>query len=512
MSTTNVLQYLEASAKRVPNKTVFSDEQKSVTFAQLQEQSQRIGSCLIHKTNGTRRRPVVIFVDRNVDSLIAFMGIAYSGHFYVPIELQMPLPQIQTIFNTLDPVAVLSIGAQRDLIKKIEGAFQIIDFEDALKHDILEKGIMGVRRHAIDTDPLYSTFTSGSTGTPKGVITCHRNVVDLIEDLVTTFGFDESTVFGNQNPFYFDASIKDIYCTLKCGATMHILPRSCFVLPAQLVAFMNEKKINTIMWSAAAIGIVANTKAFDEGAPMLLKKVMFSGEVMHNKVLNYWRSHLTPDTMFVNLYGPTEITSVCTYYIVDRPYEDDEVLPIGRSFSNTEILILNDRNQLVEGDEIGELCVRGSCLAMGYYNNPEKTAAAFVQNPLNTAFPEVIYRTGDLAKYDAEGNIIFLSRKDNQVKHMGHRVELGDIEIYVNSLEKIDASFCFYDHDKQKIVLVFSGAADRKYIMDEMKDKFPKYMYPNLFIKMEVMPYNLNGKIDRTLLKKKYHSGELSAR
>ena len=510
MNTTNVLQYLEASAQRVPNKTVFTDEQKQVTFIQLQDEAKRIGSCLIEKTNGTRHRPVVIFVDRNVDSLIAFMGIAYSGHFYVPIELQMPLPQIQTIFNTLDPVAVLSIGAQRELISKIEGGFQIIDFEEALKHEILDNRLQYVRRRTIDTDPLYSTFTSGSTGTPKGVITCHRNVTDLIEDLVATFGFDENTVFGNQNPFYFDASIKDIYCTLKCGATMHIIPRSCFVMLKQLTQFLNQNNVNAIMWSAAAIGVVANTKAFDEGAPMQLKKVMFSGEVMHNKVLNYWRRNLGDDCMFVNLYGPTEITSVCTYYIVDRPYEDDEVLPIGQGFNNTEILLLDEQNHLVEDAEtIGELCVRGSCLAMGYYNNPEKTAAAFVQNPLNTAFPEVIYRTGDLAKYDKEGHIIFLSRKDNQVKHMGHRVELGDIEIYVNSLEQIEASFCFYDHDKQKIVLVFSGAADRKYIMDEMKEKFPKYMYPNLFIKMEVMPYNLNGKIDRTLLKKQYAAGEL---
>lgn len=510
MNTTNVLQYLEASAQRVPNKTVFTDEQKSITFGQLQDEAQRIGSCLIKKTNGTRHRPVVIFVDRNVDSLVAFMGIAYSGHFYVPIELQMPLPQIQTIFNTLNPVAVLSIGSQRELIEKIEGSFMVIDIEEARGYEILSDELAVVRRKTIDTDPLYSTFTSGSTGTPKGVITCHRNVTDLIEDLASTFGFDENTVFGNQNPFYFDASIKDIYCTLKCGATMHIIPRSCFVLPAQLVSFMNDNKVNAIMWSAAAIGIIANTKAFDDGAPKYLKKVMFSGEVMHNKVLNYWRRNLGDDCMFVNLYGPTEITSVCTYYIVDRPYEDDEVLPIGCGFNNTEILLLDEQNHLVEdADVIGELCVRGSCLAMGYYNNPEKTSAAFVQNPLNTAFPEVIYRTGDLAKYDKDGHIIFLSRKDNQVKHMGHRVELGDIEIYVNSLEKIEASFCFYDHDKQKIVLVFSGAADRKYIMDEMKERFPKYMYPNLFIKMEVMPYNLNGKIDRTLLKKKYAEGEL---
>lgn len=506
---TNVLEYLEASAQRVPEKIVFSDENHEISYGELQDKTKSIGTYIIDKTNGTRRKPVVIFVDRNIESLIAFLGIAYSGNFYVPIEMQMPVSQIKQILETLHPIGVLALSSQIEFVKSLEYEMQIFEFEEAYNAEIDTEALAYVRKVGIDTDPLYSTFTSGSTGIPKGVITCHRNVIDLVEDLVDTFHFTREDMLANQNPFYFDASIKDIYCTLHQGATMHIIPRVCFVSLGELVKFLNEKKVTAILWSAAAIGIVANSRAFDNEAPKYLKKVMFSGEVMHNKILNYWR-RLMPEAMFVNLYGPTEITSVCTYYIVDRPYQDDEVLPIGQGFNNTEILLLNEQNQLVKGDEIGELCVRGCCLAMGYYNNAEKTQVAFVQNPLNTAFPEIIYRTGDLAKYDENGQIIFLSRKDNQVKHMGHRVELGDIEIFINSLDLIEASFCFYDHDKGKIILVFSGSeADRKYIMNEFKDKFPKYMYPNTFIKMDVMPYNLNGKIDRTLLKKKYQAGEL---
>lgn len=154
--------------------------------------------------------------------------------------------------------------------------------------------------------------------------------------------------------------------------------------------------------------------------------------------------------------------------------------------------------------------MRGCCLAVGYYNNPEKTKEAFCQNPLNPHYPETIYRTGDLARYNSEGQIMFLSRKDNQVKHMGQRVELGEIEILINSLDHIDASFCFYDHDKQKIVLIYEGKnADNKYIINGIKDKFPKYMFPNIMIGLEVLPYNLNGKIDRTLLKAQYKNGEI---
>jgi len=371
--------------------------------------------------------------------------------------------------------------------------------------DVLEQ----IKRQLIDRDPLYATFTSGSTGIPKGVITCHQSVIDMTDNLVNTFNYTADDVFGNQNPFYFDASIKDIYSALSCGATMYVLPKSYFMMMGQLIDFINERKINTIMWSAAAIALLANADAFADKAPHSLKQVMFSGEVMHNKVLNYWRRAL-PQTRFVNLYGPTEITSVCTYYIIEKTFSDNEVLPIGIPFKNTEILLLNSDNELVKEDEIGELCVRGCCLALGYYNNAEKTAQAFCQNPINSHFPETIYRTGDLAKYNEFGEIMFLSRKDNQVKHMGQRVELGEIEILVNAQEKVEASICFYDHDQQKIVLVYQGQqADNKYILAELKNLVSKFMLPNILIKLDAMPYNLNGKIDRTLIKSMYQNKEI---
>jgi D-alanine--poly(phosphoribitol) ligase subunit 1 len=507
--TTNILQYLEASLKKSPNKIVFADENESISYDELVDQSKRIGSFILNEIDNSIRNPIVVFVDRNMASLLPFFSVAYSGNFYVPIDRTMPDKRIELIIETLKPVACIVYEEDKEYVTSIASHLMQIIYEEAVQNEINDEALTKVRRDIIDTDPIYATFTSGSTGTPKGVITCHRSVIDLTEDLVDTFHFNEDDVFGNQNPFYFDASIKDIYCTLKCGATMFVFPKSCFVLPAKLVEYFNKHKVSSILWSAAAIALVANTKAFEDNQPKFLKKVMFSGEVMHNKVLNYWRRAL-PETMFVNLYGPTEITSVCSYYIVDRPYKDNEVLPIGIPFDNTEIILLNDNNELVSGDEIGEICVRGGCLAMGYYNNPEKTNEAFCQNPVNSHFPEVIYRTGDLARYNKEGLIMFISRKDNQVKHMGQRIELGEIEIKINSLNFIDASFCFYDHVKHKIVLVYEGKdADKIYIINEIKDNFPKYMFPNIMIKLDDMPYNVNGKIDRTLLKNKYNDNIL---
>jgi len=506
----NVLQYLERSASIVPDKNAFIDEKKSITYSDLHHQSRQIGTALVSNTNNTIRKPVVVFVDRNVESLIAFLGVAYSGHFYVPIDMQMPKLRVELILNTLQPVAMVVTPASKNFSYEVAPNLIAVDYETALEKEIDDQVLLQVRKQIIDRDPLYATFTSGSTGIPKGVVTCHQSVIDMTEALVETFDFDENHVYGNQNPFYFDASIKDIYSTLKCGATMYILPKSHFMLLGELIKYINLHQIDTVMWSASAIALLANAQAFEDLKPTSLKKVMFSGEVMHNRVLNYWRRNL-PETQFVNLYGPTEITSVCTFYKIERKFEDEEVLPIGIPFRNCEILIINERNMHAIDGESGELCVKGSCLALGYYNNPEKTADVFCQNPLNNHFPELIYRTGDIAKVNKNGEVMFMSRKDNQVKHMGQRVELGEIEILLNAMDRIDASICFYDHEEQKIIAVYKGEnADSKYIYNQLRDKVSKFMYPNVLISLVDLPYNLNGKIDRALLKEQYFKGQLN--
>ena len=506
---TNILHYLDNAVLAVPQKLAFVDEHHQINYLDLQRRAKQIGTALINRTKGDIRKPVVVFVDRNIESVVAFLGVAYSGNFYVPIDMQMPKLRVELILNTLEPTAMVVTPVSKKFSYEVASHLVAVDYELTERQEIDEEALQKVRRKIIDRDPLYATFTSGSTGIPKGVITCHQSVIDMTEALVETFDFDQDHIFGNQNPFYFDASIKDIYSSLRCGATMYVLPKSYFMMLGKLVSYINEHKIDTIMWSASAIALLANAQAFEDEKPTTLKKVMFSGEVMHNRVLNYWRRNL-PDTQFVNLYGPTEITSVCTYYKIERPFADDEVLPIGVAFRNCEVLILNENNEAVQEGESGELCVKGCCLALGYYNNPEKTAAAFCQNPLNPHFPELIYRTGDLARFNEQGEVMFMSRKDNQVKHMGQRVELGEIEILLNAMEKIDASICFYDHDAQKIIAIYQGKeADTKYIYAELKDKVSKFMFPNVLIALEELPYNLNGKIDRTLLKEQYFKGEL---
>ena len=500
---TNVLDYLDRSVTLYPEKIALSDSKNEATYAEFGEKSDAIGSAIIERS-GTKNSPIVVFIDRNIESVISFMGIAKSGNFYVPIDRQLPVKRVELIVETLQPKAAIIWDKDNRILDEINFSGERILYEDAILHKVNADALNAVREKSIDTDPLYAIFTSGSTGVPKGVLVCHRSVIDLIENFAETFDFDDTRVFGNQAPFDFDVSVKDIYSCIRNGGSMHVIPKLFFSFPAKLIACINERKINTIIWATSALRIIENLNALEKTLPETLKTIMFSGEVMPNKVLNYWRNKL-PDVSYVNLYGPTEITCNCLYYKVDRPFNDEDALPIGVAFKNTDILLLDGDNLITEPGIKGEICVRGTSLAHGYYNNHEKTAEAFCQNPLNKAYPELIYRTGDLAKYGEDGLIYFVSRKDYQIKHMGHRIELSEVEIAINSLPYIDAGCCIYDKTNEQIVLFYQSANEcERDIMKDGTKLLPKYMMPNRFIHFTELPMTKNAKIDRVKLKGEY--------
>ena len=527
----NVTYWLDETAARFPDKTAYADANKEVTFGQLRTQARAIACELTAR--GLFKKPVAVFLEKGVDVLISFMGVAYSCNFYSPIDVDMPGSRVNKILEVLEPSVVITTGALREVFLAYDYKGEFLLLEDvvirkaaagrissseecpeaaleksqdengdaAVSESAREEALEVARRKGVDTDLLYVLFTSGSTGVPKGVTINHRAVIDYIDWVTETFEITEKDSFGNQAPFYFDNSILDIYSTLKTGATTYIIPKTLFAQPVPLLEYLKEKKINTIFWVPSALIVVAKLKAFKNvDLSDTLRRVLFCGEVMPNKQLNVWRKFL-PDVQYANLYGPTEITDACTYYIVDREFSDEEPLPIGFPMPNTDILVLNGKNELVTGEEPGELCVRGTSLSMGYYKNPEKTREAFVQNPLNDAVPELIYRTGDIVKYNERGEIIYLSRKDFQIKHMGHRIELGEIETAVSSLPEISLNCCLYDEKRQKIVLFIEEELDKAYINEKISHLVPEYMLPNKVVRVEKMPINANGKIDRVKLK-----------
>lgn len=495
----NVTYWLDETAARFPDKTAYADENKEITFSELRAQARAIAGELTER--GLFKKPVAIFLEKGVDVLVSFMGAAYSCNFYSPIDVDMPGSRVNKILEVLEPAVVITTGSLREVFSAYDYKGDFLLLEEVLVSDVRDDALEAARRKGIDTDLLYVLFTSGSTGVPKGVTINHRAVIDYIDWVTETFDITEKDSFGNQAPFYFDNSILDIYSTLKTGATTYIIPKTLFAQPVLLLEYLKEKKINTIFWVPSALIVVAKLKAFKNvDLSDTLRRVLFCGEVMPNKQLNVWRRFL-PDVQYANLYGPTEITDACTYYIVDREFSDEEPLPIGFPMPNTDILVLNEKNEPVTGEEAGELCVRGTSLSMGYYKNPEKTKEAFVQNPLNHAVPELIYRTGDVVKYNERGEIVYLSRKDFQIKHMGHRIELGEIETAVSSLPEISLNCCLYDEKRQKIVLFIEEELEKAYINEKIAHLVPEYMLPNKVVRVEKMPFNANGKIDRVKLK-----------
>lgn len=497
----NILDYLERASELHPDKILFADPAHSISYKECVKTGRNIGTAIARQ--GAPRMPVAVLIDRDIESLEIFMGTVYAGNFYVPIGKSLPPGRISMILDTVKPVCFICQEKDKSFVEKLKIKEKVFIFEEIAETKQDEELLGKLRRSHIDTDPLYAIYTSGSTGVPKGVLVCHRSVIDLVERFTECFGFNEKDVFGNQAPFDFDVSVKDIYSTLRNGATMYVVPQKMFSFPKLLIPYLNENKVTVVIWAVSALAIIATFKGMEKEIPGHLKKIMFSGEVMPIKVLNYWREKL-PEAMYVNLYGPTEITCNCSYYIVDREFSLNETLPIGEPFPNTDMFLLNEKNEIPAQGELGEICVRGTSLALGYYRNKEATERSFCQNPLNLDYPETIYRTGDLGRYQ-NGEIFYVTRKDFQIKHMGHRIELGEIEAVLDSLEYISRSCCIYDGDNEKIYMFYQAEEScEKQIIKDLQTFLPKYMCPNKYIYLDRLPLNKNGKIDRNVLRERF--------
>ena len=498
----NVLSYLERSADLFPEKIAFSDENDSFTFRRLRSAAQSLG-CALAEHVPQHNRPIVVLVDHTAANLAGFMGVLYSGNYYVPLDSQMPEARMHAILETLAPAALVYPAAKADLAQNLHADCPLILDTDGFSFPIDPQVLEARRAKVLDIDPVYAIFTSGSTGTPKGIVICHRSVIDFIEWMAEAGQFTSEDVLGNQAPFYFDLSVKDIYLTLKCGATTHIIPKKDFLFPTLLVDFLEEKQVTGLVWATSAFHLVANSGVLESKVPSHLRTVILGGEALGAKQLNRWRAAL-PDVRYINLYGPTEVTVDCTWYPIDRDFADTEPIPIGRACANKEVFLLDHSLQPVPTGMPGEICVRGMGLARGYFGDWDKTNACFIQDPRNPHYPDRIYRTGDIAMMDEEGLLFFLTRQDGQIKHMGYRIELGEIETALNALADLHEVVCLFDRERDRIHCIYTGERAEKALAKTARAILPRYMVPNLYHKLDEMPHNANGKIDRPHLKKEF--------
>lgn len=504
---TSCIFFLEETVRKYPDKIAIIDESKRYTFTELRENAIRLSA---HIPAEWRNQPIAVYLPKSADCVVAFLGILYSANFYIPLDTKSPVERLAKVVNNLVPKAIITSSKYKETVEAFCAGINpvILDFSsvmDSGRRDLQKNHLDRVQR-VVDADPMYCIYTSGSTGIPKGVVVSHKSVVDFIDWASVCYELGESTVIGNQSPFIFDVSVLDIYVMLKESATLFIIPERLFAFPANLIDFVNDNKINFIIWVPSVLINIANANVLAGRELKTLNKVLFAGESMPNKQLNHWRKHL-PNALYSNLYGPTEATVIACYYIVDREFDDSDPLPIGFPCRNCDLLVLNDCHQPVSDDEIGELCIRGTSLALGYWNDQEKTNEVFAQNPLNPHYPERVYRTGDLVKFNERGEIVFLGRKDSQIKYAGYRIELGEIENAVLGIKDIDHACVVFHEEKTKITLFYVSSNDSVndvFIRTALLGLLPKYMIPATYFRLESLPLNANGKIDRLALKKSF--------
>ncbi len=494
-----VTDWLWEAARACPAKTAFSDSSETVTYGELARQAASAAKKIRRMLDGEKRLPVGVLIGRNAASVTAFLAVAAAGCFYVPLDPALPEKRLRGILGVVKPRLILDASGKVPAAVQGYAVAPLSELTGGEAEYPADAGIM-------DSDPLYCIFTSGSTGIPKGVLISHRSVINMARAFSAVLPIDESSVFGNQAPFDFDVSVKDIYLTLYHRARTVILEKSLFSIPKRLMEVLNRERVNTLVWSVSAMKILSALRTFRSAYPEHARLIMFSGEALPARILGEWQDVL-PDAQYVNLYGPTEITCNCAYYRVNRRFADGEPIPVGKPFDNMNVFLLSPGGEspVTQPGEVGEICVTGAGLALGYYAEPEKTARAFVTNPLTKGWDERMYRTGDLAKYDADGNLVFVGRADSQVKYMGFRIELGEIETAAQSVPFVQSACCLFDERREELWLFYQadGQNDAA-LLTALREKLPSHMIPRRVRYFEILPQNRTGKPDRGLLRQTY--------
>lgn len=502
----NILEWLENSTNKYPDKNVYSNLDYSLTFAQVSSIAKSVGSAILNAS--LPEGPVAVVMGKEPKMIASYLGVAYSGRIYAPIDVTLPIKRLNSIFDNLEPAAVVTSEALKEKVQGIleqvgKSEVKVLTVEELEKTPADQAKLDAVRENMTELDPLYIIYTSGSSGVPKGVIASHRNVICYIRAYVKVMGITDEDILGNQSPLDYIAAIRDIYIPLYTGASSFLTPKEFFMQPNKLFDALNNAGVTSIGWTSSSMTLLDTLHAFKNDTLKTVNKVCFSGSVMTKPVLEYWTTNL-PNAKFVNQYGPTEATASCTYYVVDEHTMEYDSVPIGKAYDDYKIILIDENGKVPAEGELGEICVTGPTLALGYYKNLERTNQDFIQNPVNNRYRELIYKTGDVGRILPDGNIEFHGRKDRQIKHMGHRVELDEIEAAAATIAGVGENAVIYDDKNEVLVLYYVGEATIKELSAGLRGIIPGFMVPRKMINLESMPKLPNSKIDLKELERMY--------
>lgn len=478
-----------------------------LTYAELEEEANRLAHWLAHR--GVARGEVVCLVHpKSRRGYAAMLACLKLGAAYANIDPKNPAERLGHVLATCRPRLLLSDGpVAEDVVTAAEQ--EGVPLLEAAPAEWADQpaGPPAATARVTGSDLAYLMFTSGSTGRPKGVAITHDNVASFIGWARLRFGLGPGAVLTGVNPVYFDNSVFDFFGALFSGACLAPIGEATVRDPAALLGAV-ERAGCTVWFSVPSLLIYLNRLKVLSGDRLPdLRWFIFGGEGFPKAELaRLWRA-FGSRARLVNVYGPTECTCICSAHdISEELFADLEGLPpLGRLNENFSGLVFDGEQPVAEG-EMGELCLLGPNVGAGYYNMPERTAESFTRNPLNGAVHQTMYRTGDLVRYDPDdGLLYFVGRKDNQIKHMGYRIELEEIEAALASIERVSQAAVVYQRRQTShghIVAFLCGKTlpDEQAVRDTLKERLPPYMIPTRFEFRDHLPKNANGKVDRRAL------------
>jgi amino acid adenylation domain-containing protein len=525
-----LLQHLlRDSAARAPQRPAVSVGERSLSYAELDTLSSQVARALLAQgvVPGDR---VGILAPKSAAAVVALFGVLKTGACYIPLDPKSPAPRLAAIMNDSGVAVLLADQASTAAAAALSASVprlrtvitagphwgraaagetapastgpELISWEAVLAQppgDAASGDGPG-----IETDLAYILYTSGSTGTPKGVMISHRASLTFVDWAADCTGLGPDDRVASPAPLNFDLSVFDIFATAKTAACLALVPEGTAIFPTRLAQWLARMRISAWYSVPSVLTMLAtygNLGAVDLSA---LRTVIFAGEVFPAKHLNALMAAL-PGARYLNWYGPTE-TNVCTWYEVPPGAELDAPVPIGKGCANTEVFaVAADGSRVTKPGEEGELYARGSGLMSGYWGDADKTRQALVRNPFQAAYDEPAYRTGDLVTPDAQGNWVFLGRRDGMVKTRGYRVELGEVEaaLYAHPAVREAVVLAVPDEmlgSRLRAVISADGDLTREEMVDHCRQRLPAYMVPDIVEFRDVLPRNSNGKVDRVQL------------